>query len=178
MTDDEMVLGIINRDENAFCDLLRKYGGLMKSVVRTSLSGFPAWFDDCVNEVFFAVWKNIGSYDNSKNSLKNWLCAVAKYKAIDYKRRFAAHIALPLDEADVEAGRDGTLEAEIRDEARELLKALSPEDRELFILRYIVGEEIGEISERTAKAPSQIYNRLSRGRKRLREIYRKWGEES
>lgn len=176
MTDEEIVHGVIKKDEDAFCALLEKYGGLMKSVVRRSMGDFPAWYDDCVNDVFFAVWQNIKSYDGNKNSLKNWLCAVAKYKAIDYKRRFFTHITLPLDEAEGAAEEKLSL-AEIRDEARELLAALSPEDRELFIRRYIMGEGVDEIAHRTSKPPSQIYNRLSRGRKRLRSIYRKWGEE-
>jgi RNA polymerase sigma-70 factor (ECF subfamily) len=35
-----------------------------------------------------AVWDNIDTFCPEKNSFKNWVAAIAKYKSIDYKRRY------------------------------------------------------------------------------------------
>lgn len=177
MTDEEIVKRVIKRDEEAFGELLSRYGGLVKSIVRSSLQTLPEWFDDCVNEVFFALWHNMKSYDNSKNSLKNWIAAVAKYKAIDYKRKFRASMSVEELPEDVVDPKNDILLADLRCEAEELLSALPEDDRELFIRCYIMDESIDEISRRTKRDPSWIYNRLSRGRRKLRKIYQNWGDE-
>ena len=176
MTDEEIVKRVIKRDEDAFGELLYRYGGLVKAVIRSSL-GQSNWFDDCVNEVFFALWHNMKSYDKSKNSLKNWIAAVAKYKAIDYKRKFRESMYLEELPDDAVDPKNDILLADLRCEAEELLSNLPIEDRELFIRCYIMDESVDEIAKRTKREPSWIYNRLSRGRKRLRKIYQTWGDE-
>ena len=176
LTDEEIVKRVIKRDEEAFGELLSRYGGLVKSVVRRSL-GSSGWFDDCVNDVFFAIWHNMKSYDKSKNSLKNWIAAVAKYKAIDYKRKLRANMYEEELTEDIADPKNDILLADLRCEAEELLSNLPKDDRELFIRCYIMDESIGEISQKTNKSPSWIYNRLSRGRSKLRKIYQNWGDE-
>ncbi|MBO3444474.1 RNA polymerase subunit sigma-70, partial [Clostridium sp. CCUG 7971] len=38
------------------------------------------------------TWGNIKSFDKNKNNFKNWICAISKYKAIDYKRKYLSKI--------------------------------------------------------------------------------------
>jgi len=37
-----------------------------------------------------AIWDNIDSFDEDKNSFKNWVAAISKYKSIDYQRNKAS----------------------------------------------------------------------------------------
>lgn len=170
MSDEEMVCEIIKRNETAFEEFLARYGGLVKSIVRYHLKSLPMWQEDCINDVCFALWKNMKSFDINKNSLKNYVAAVAKYRAIDYKRKYIR--SLSAEELPGQIADDSqAIKREIKEEAEELLAALSPEDREIFIRRYINGEEVEYIALSTRRNPSQIYNRLSRGRRRLKAIY-------
>lgn len=89
-------------DENNFIKQLRvknaaalnfvvdNYGSLVFKVVRSVLnSGFDSqYIEECINDIFLSVWDNIDSFDESKGVFKYWITAVAKYKAIDYKRKF------------------------------------------------------------------------------------------
>ena len=86
--DREIVEGIKRKDENAFNILVDIYGGVIKSIVIYHMRGFLEYTDECINDVLLSVWNNIESYDSEKNSLKNWLGAIAKYKCIDYKKKY------------------------------------------------------------------------------------------
>ena len=39
------------------------------------------------NDILFSIWQNIDRFDANKNTLKNWIGAVSKYRAINYKRK-------------------------------------------------------------------------------------------
>ncbi|MGM9552459.1 MAG: sigma-70 family RNA polymerase sigma factor [Clostridia bacterium] len=170
MNDEEMIREIIKRNEKAFEEFLMRYGGLIKSIVRYHLKSLPMWQEDCINDVCFALWQNLKSFNPDKNSLKNYVAAVAKYRTIDYKRKYIRSLSeeeLPYHLAD----ESEAVKCEIQQDTKELLAALSPSDREIFIRRYINGEDVEYIALSTKRKPSQIYNRLSRGRRKLKAIY-------
>ena len=170
MTDEETVNGIINKNQNAFEALVDKYGGIVKSVVYKHLYLLPSYCDDCINEVLFDIWRNIDRYDPEKNSLKNWIGAVSRYKAIDFKRKYLRRIAdVTLDKADkLLADR---IESDMKCDVEDLLKCLTDEDREIFYRHYIFGEKVPEMSVRNGKTQSFYFNRLSRGRSKISEAY-------
>ena len=62
------------------------------------------------------------------------------------------------------------IETEFSDETRQMLSCLKPKDQELFLRLYIEEENV-EISQSTSLAKPVIYNRLSRGRKRIRSLF-------
>lgn len=53
MTDTELARRICRRDEAAFTELIKRYGGLIKAIVRYHLSGISMWQEDCVNDILF-----------------------------------------------------------------------------------------------------------------------------
>ena len=63
------------------------------------------------------------------------------------------------------------IETEFSDETRQMLSCLKPKDQELFLRLYIEEENVDEISQSTGLAKPVIYNRLSRGRKRIRSLF-------
>ena len=83
INDAELARRIVRGDEEAFEELIRRYGGLIKAIVRYHLKDMPYLREDCVNDILFTVWRNINRFDAGKNALKNWLGAVAKYRALN-----------------------------------------------------------------------------------------------
>ena len=63
------------------------------------------------------------------------------------------------------------MEQEISDELELMLSCLSPEDRELFLKLYVDEQEMDEISEETGLKKAVIYNRVSRGKKKIRALF-------
>lgn len=170
MNDEDMVKGIMSRNEKALESLIREYGGIIRAIAYKSLD--ENYRDECVNDVLFSVWKNISQFDPEKNSLKNWICSVCRYKCIDYRRRYLKAVFSELDEntPSKEMADMYLLQKETDREIEELLSNLSDKDREIFKRRYIYDEKPEEISKSMEIEPSVIYNHLSRGRRKLREI--------
>ena len=62
-------------------------------------------------------------------------------------------------------------ENELKNEVDSLLSALKPKDKEIFIRYYINEEKIRDIAEEINIKEDVIYNRISRGRKRIKTIF-------
>ena len=43
--------------------------------------------EECVSDVFLAIWEDINQYDESKGSFSSFVFMKTKYKALDYKRK-------------------------------------------------------------------------------------------
>lgn len=168
MTDEEITAGIIRKDERALDALIDKYGGLIKSIVSYHLH--ENYRGECMNDILLALWKNMRSYNPDKNTLKNWIGAVCRYKCIDYKRKYYNDILSELDEripSEMTADSD-IIREEMEAEINELLSSLPKRDREIFRRRYIDGDTVESISHELNVKPSAVYNRLSRGRRKLK----------
>ena len=133
-----------------------------------------------INDVYLRIWNNIASFDEKKNILKNWIAAIAKYKAIDYKRRYLKTLE-HIDISELEIESDFTIEKEalkneLEYETEEILKGLNLLDKQLFIKLFIKEESIKEVSEEFNIKPSVVYNRVSRGKSKLRSLLLKHKE--
>ena len=162
-------------DERALDYVIDVYGGMIRSIVRRRLSSLPDQWEECENDVLLAVWNEIGHFDGSKNSFAGWLSAVCRYRAIDCLRRSARRMSeLPLPEdgpetSRGEAGASPALACELRDEISGLLGNLPEGDRRLFWDLYVKGEPAEQAARERHMKTSALYNRLSRGRKKLRQ---------
>lgn len=170
----------LNRgNEAALCYVMKQYGGLVKSVVHRHLYNLTQYEEDCINDIFYAVWTHISSYQPERNSFANWIAGVARLKALDYVRGHAkqlqeVHLEQPMVE--VIASNDKAeqlLEEEISKETEALLACLNEKDRELFYRLYVEEASMDEVSQEMDMDKSVIYNRLSRAKKKMRKSYGK-----
>ncbi len=167
-TDKALVCGIKKRSNKAFDEFCHSYGGLIHSIVRYHLAGLCDLQEECINDILLAVWRNIDRFDPEKNTLKNWVAAISKYRCIDYKRRYLNGIRPEnVDDADIPVY---DVYDSLKEDVDSLLSALPKEDAEIFYRRYIIGQSTEEISVITGIKKSVIYNRISRGRKRLKQV--------
>ena len=166
-TDSAIMLGIMKKDQHAFEALVDKYGGLIKSVVRYHLAAFSAYAEDCENDILLSIWQNADRFDSEKNSLKNWIGAVSKYKCIDYKRKYCKE--LETENIDDKAIAKNDVYSSLQEDISALLEALPEADRQLFYRHYILGERVEDIAHAMHSKTSLLYNRLSRGRKKLKK---------
>ena len=61
------------------------------------------------------------------------------------------------------------VDREISQEVEQMLSCLKPKDRELFYKLYVEEKTMGQVSLETGMKQEVIYNRLSRGKKKLRQ---------
>ncbi|MEW4273753.1 RNA polymerase subunit sigma-70 [Priestia aryabhattai] len=170
MEDDWIVASIMRKKEKGLELLIDQYGGLITAIVRKHLGTLKSYEEECINDVLLAVWHHIHRFDSEKNTFKNWVAAVAKYKAIDYQRKYIKTQHEALGEA--EFGETSGVHNVQRDDVEELLGHLSEGDRELFKAYYLQEIELKQIAKKQETTISNLYNRLSRGRKKLKAIFK------
>ncbi|MDE8672805.1 MULTISPECIES: sigma-70 family RNA polymerase sigma factor [Priestia] len=170
MEDDWIVACIMRKKEKGLELLIDQYGGLITAIVRKHLGTLKSYEEECINDVLLAVWHHIHRFDSEKNTFKNWVAAVAKYKAIDYQRKYIKTQHESLNEA--EFGETSGVHNVRGDDLEELLGHLSEGDRELFKAYYLQEIELKQIAKKQETTISNLYNRLSRGRKKLKAIFK------
>ncbi|MEG1311010.1 MAG: sigma-70 family RNA polymerase sigma factor [Romboutsia sp.] len=168
--EDELIIKYIKkRKEKGMEMLIDSYRGIITSVVRKHLGVLINYEEECVSDVLLSIWDNIKSFNKDKNNFKNWVCAISKYKAIDYKRKYLSKVETLNIREEIYYIDTELLKSEMEEEINEILSHLNEKDKELFINHYIQGENLEEIAIKTKTKVSNLYNRLSRGRKRIRE---------
>ena len=128
--------------------------------------------EDALQDVFVQVWKRAGQYEAGRGSAWGWLIAIARYRAIDLKRRESRQPAgsvdglddLPVEDEAFEATRLGFGEQATRLLAH-CLGALQPRQRDCIVLAYQGGlshaEVAGEIGEPLGSVKSWIRRGLA-----------------
>jgi len=161
------------RDERALDYVIDSYGGMIRSIVRRRLASLPDQWEDCENDILLAVWNEIEHFDREKSSFSSWLSAVCRYKAIDRLRRssrFQNELPLPSEsEEECLCTKEDDSACEVREAIQDLLRHLPEEDRKLFWDCYIQEKPVEQLARERNIRVSALYNRLSRGRKKLRQ---------
>lgn len=172
MNDKKLIKLLKEKHEDSIDALITSYGKLIYAVIN-SLLYLPEEIeerDECFNEVLLTLWTYIGCYDESKGQLSNYIISVARYKAIDTKRKLSKHnkkeeldeniqsLTIPMEEEIIS-----------KDNFNSLIKVLDEDDRKLFIERYILFKSIEDIAAEQKQTKSAIYSRLSRGREKIRK---------
>src|SRR4051812_15685120 len=88
ITEENVVKQLKFKNEKALFYIVDHYGSTIKMIIQKYLGNLKMIQDECLDDVLLLIWKNIDSYDKTKNSLKNWIAAITKYKAIDYQRQY------------------------------------------------------------------------------------------
>ena len=169
---DELIIKYIKKRKEIGIELLiDNYRGIITSVVRKHLGVLINYEEECVDDVLLSIWDNIRSFNASKNNFKNWICAISKYKAIDYKRKYLYKIeTIDISDEIYYIDRE-LLKSEMEEDINDILSHLNEKDRELFINHYLNGDSLEELAIKNNTKISNLYNRLSRGRKRIRENF-------
>jgi RNA polymerase sigma-70 factor, ECF subfamily len=132
--------------------------GYVRSIVRDDHEA-----EDVTQHVFAKLMTTIGKYDDRGVPFFAWLLRLARNVAIDHLRanRMTPIESLPDTGASYEADIDQV------HTVRAALAALPQEQREVVVLRHVVGLSPGEIAERLGRSESSIHGLHHRGRRAL-----------
>lgn len=169
-----------NRNEDGLKQLIDRYGGLLKSIIQKTLAYLPEYHEECLSDTLLAIWNNIDKYDESKSSFKNWICVIAKYRAINYLKKYQIEVHnVSWEEEKHEksyAHTDSPFEQEIWEiELNRLLQPLSDRDKKIFKEYFISIEDTEEIAKRNNLTQGALYSRISRGKKKIRTFFAREG---
>ena len=102
-SDDDLAQRIRERNPDALETLITRYSREVFYFIRLVLDGVGVAQDaeECVNDLFVAVWQEIDSFDPGRGTLRTWLTMRAKYIALDRRRQLCRrqiHNVQPADE--------------------------------------------------------------------------------
>lgn len=156
--------------------VIEEYMSYLKAIVYKIIHplGDIGAVEECLNDVFLAVWKNADKFDGDEENFKYWIGTIAKYKAIDkfriIEKRKAKESAVPIEDIVIiqnESTEEKILSEEGKNELLLALSTLETIDRDIFIMKYFLEMSNGEIAESLNLSKAAIDNRIYRGKKKL-----------
>lgn len=177
MKEQALLRRLRHRDTAALEQVIEEYSGYVSAVIRAVIGSSMTQEDveESASDVFFTLWQQAEQVRPGK--LKAYLSAIARHKALNKLRERGE--TLELEE-------DILLESPCQPEqlltAKEqnaivnaTLMELGHMDREIFLRHYYYCQSVMKISEAMRINPSTIKSRLSRGRRKLKELLNERG---
>jgi RNA polymerase sigma-70 factor (ECF subfamily) len=133
-----------------------------------SLVGNAADAEDLVQETFAGAYRGMSGFEG-RSSVGTWLTRILVLQVAKWRRQRKPPAA-PLDLMEHELGREGGVpRAEQRMDLDAALEQLTPEHREVLVLRQYEQLSYGEIAQVLGVPRGTVESRLYRARAELRE---------
>ena len=166
-------------DQEAFGELVRLYEKKVYALTLRMCKN-PDDAAEAAQEAFLAAWQGL-KFFRGEASFSTWLYRLASNACVDLLRKEQRHRAAAgpslndedtyMDIADDAATPQELAErSELREQIEEGLQSLSPEHREVLILRELHQLSYDEIAQTLDLDTGTVKSRISRGRKALRNF--------
>jgi RNA polymerase sigma-70 factor (ECF subfamily) len=168
-----MLTGLQAGDERSLDAAILSYSRLLWSIARAVLrnAGTAEDMEECVADAFIQLWKNSATLNETRGSVKTWLCVAVKSRAIDRYRRIVRKSEVGLDEQLASCGAgllDQTMDALLQRELLAAIHALGEPDREIILRRFYYRQKPKDISIALDLSIKQVENRIYRAKQKLR----------
>jgi RNA polymerase sigma-70 factor, ECF subfamily len=171
-----------NGDAGAFAGLYDRHSRASYSLAYRMMGDRQA-AEDLVQEAFLGVWRAAGSYRVQRGSVRTWILSIVRNRGIDQLRTMAsrrkvhdrveatASVAQP-SEAFAETWRNSQ-----REQIREALRVLPPEQLKVLELAYYSGYTHVEIADLLDLPLGTVKGRMRLGLQKIREYFDASGRE-
>ena len=167
-TDIELVERSRRRDADAFGALVTRHQQLVFGVALARCHD-PALAEDVAQEAFVAAWRDLDRLRDA-DRVGSWVAGIARNLAANAVRTRTRRERTPLDPPlDAPSPEAAALEREDRELLHRALADLPDAHRETLVLYYLEGQSIAQIAGALALTEDVVKQRLSRGRRGLRE---------
>jgi RNA polymerase sigma-70 factor, ECF subfamily len=142
----------------SFERLYRQLAGQVVSYLRWNRASDP---DGLTNDVFAQVHRNLSSFEGDEQGFRSWLFTIAHHRMIDDRRRTrrqpgmlgAARLEEDMCCGDVEDDAFADMASE---EVRRLLAILSPDQRDVVLLRIVADLSVEDVARMLDKREGAI----------------------
>ena len=173
-TDGEVVRAVLAGDTERYAELVTRYRDRYARYAARMLGSADA-AEDAVQDAFVRAYDQLAQC-RDPDKFVGWFFLILRNRCFAERRR--SKDVAPLEAADAVAaaeggGPDGSIDtAERRRALQHALLELTPEQREVFVLKHVEGLSYGEIAERLGTSVPSLKMRMHRAYDRLREQLR------
>jgi RNA polymerase sigma factor (sigma-70 family) len=172
-TEQELVVALKERNDQAFGFLYDNYAGALYSIIRQIITNNDELAGDVLQEVFINIWRKIETYDQTKGRLFTWMLNIARNASIDTLRSKSYQNSQKNQELpdNVYKGvANQTTQLNVDNIGlKKVLEKLKPEHRVLVELAYFKGFTHEEIAEMMAIPLGTVKTRIRNALLQLRE---------
>ncbi|GAB5561909.1 MAG: sigma-70 family RNA polymerase sigma factor [Synoicihabitans sp.] len=173
--DEDLVLACLGGDREAFGQIVERYQRLLCSLAYSAVGNLSE-SEDIAQEAFITAWQKMSDLKDPAK-LRPWLCGIVRFKASRSRRKDAREPVRGADELDAlnEQSDDepSVPDTTIREEEQAILwhalEQIPEKYREPLVLYYREHQSIEHVAVELDMKEDAVKQRLSRGRKMLKE---------
>lgn len=177
--DRELVERAQSGDYSAFDELVTLYRGKVYAMIVNMIrNDADAW--DLAQDVFVKAWKALPKFEN-RSAFYTWLYRITHNVTYDFMRKRKREVSGEFDDQvaqqsepgaptaprEIESPDEVLVRGELRGRIAEAIEALSPDHREVILLRELEGYSYEEIAAATDSSTGTVMSRLFYARKKL-----------
>lgn len=180
MTEEEIIERIKGQEDIGMEALIDKYKKLLIYIISGILGARADDIEECVNDTYLKIWRNVDKFDFSRASLTTYLKVIARNTAInrlrDVRRHELRRADMELSEcgdvaADVSASVENTiLQKECVKQLNKFIRELPKKEQELMIRKYFYLQSSKQIASAMGMTVNAVDTKLSRLRGKIRNF--------
>jgi RNA polymerase sigma-70 factor (ECF subfamily) len=158
-------------DSDAFDELYTRYSPRVFGYLYQRLNGNVEEAEDLTAEVFAKVYQKIDTFEVQGAPLSSWLFRIARNRLIDSVRRRPNYTQINLEDAQTTSAGpvfNGVNQLLAMDLIKGGLARLTPEQRQVIVLRFLEDKSIAETAEIMERNEEAVKKLQSRGLASLR----------
>jgi RNA polymerase sigma-70 factor (ECF subfamily) len=176
LADEDLVSLAEGGDAEAFAGLYDRHSRAAYSLAYRMMGERQA-AEDLVQDAFLEVWRAAGSYRAERGSVRTWILSIVHHRGIDQLRSTARRRQI-VDKVEATTPTSQPSEAfsetwrnSQREQVREALRVLPPEQLKVLELAYFSGYTHKEIAELLDLPLGTVKGRMRLGLKKIREYF-------
>ena len=171
-SDGEIVRAVLAGDRDRYAALVERYRDRYARYAARMLGSADA-AEDAVQDAFVRAFDQLAQCKEPEKFV-GWFFLILRNRCFAERRR--DRTSAPLEAAETVAAADrtdgGAETAERRRALQQALLELTPDQREVFVLKHVEGLSYGEIAERLSTSVPSLKMRMHRAYDKLREQLR------
>ncbi len=176
LADEDLISLVVEGDAEAFATLYDRHSRPAYSLAYRMMGEKQA-AEDLVQDAFLKLWRSATSYRANRASVKTWLLSIVHNQGIDQIRSLASRRRTQEKvEASAPKSQPGEAFAESwrnsqREQVREALSTLPPEQLKILELAYFSGYTHVEIADLLGLPLGTVKGRMRLGLKKIRDYF-------
>src|SRR5215510_13546368 len=152
-------------DASAFEPIVTRYQRVLFTVA-LRLLGNAEDARDATQNAFVRAYERLDTFDPSRRFF-SWIYRIAVNESLNLRRTVRPHESLPETLESAPAGMDAVEARELSERVQAALMTLTPEYREVVVMRHFADLSYGEIAETLEIPEKTVKSRLFSARQRL-----------
>jgi len=176
LADEDLISLVEAADAEAFATLYDRHSRAAFSLAHRMMGERQA-SEDLAQDAFLKVWRGASSYRAERGSVRTWILSIVHNRGIDQlrsqasRRRAQEKIEASAPRSQPSEAFTETLRNSQRDQVRQALNTLPPEQLKILELAYFSGYTHVEISDLLGLPLGTVKGRMRLGLKKVRDYF-------